>query len=116
MAYLGLADSARTYLVDRSKTFYEGSRFPAFWGPHDWIPDQDHGGVLKKAFQSMLLQVDPYTRKIYLIPAWPKDWDADFKLNAPYNTTIEGQVKNGEIVTLTVSPPSRKDDIILKSI
>ena len=114
MAYLGLADTAKPYLAERSKTYYEGSRFPAFWGPHDWIPDQDHGGVLKKAFQSMLLQVDPYSRKIYLLPAWPEDWDADFKLNAPYNTTIEGQVKNGEIVTLAVTPPSRKDDVILK--
>lgn len=116
MAYMGLTEQARDYLVDRSKTFNEGSRFPALWGPnYDWIPDQDHGGILTKAFQTMLIQVDPYTRKIYLLPAWPEDWDADFKLHAPYNTTIEGHVKNGKIESYTVTPSSRKDDVILKS-
>jgi len=115
MAYMGLTDQARDYLYDRSKTFHKGSRFPAFWGPNfDWIPDQDHGGILMKAFQSMLMQVDPYSRKIYLLPAWPDDWNADFKLNAPYNTTIVGSIKNGEIETLTVTPDSRKDDVIIK--
>ena len=47
MAYLGLADDARSCLVSRARSYHRGSRFPAFWGPnYDWIPDQDHGGVL----------------------------------------------------------------------
>ncbi len=113
MAYLGLADSAKKNLVNRAKNFDKGSRFPAFWGPnYDWVPDQDHGGVLMKAFQSMLLQTDPYSDRIYLLPAWPKEWDCDFKLHAPYNTVVQGRVKNGHVVDLVVTPQSRMKDIV----
>lgn len=115
MSYLGLTDQAKKNLVARSKEYDKNSRFPAFWGPnYDWTPDQDHGGVQMKTFQSMLMQVDPYSKKIFLLPAWPKEWNAEFKLHAPYNTTIEGRVQNGEIKDLKVSPSSRKDDIIIK--
>lgn len=114
MAYLGLTDQAKEYLINRSKHHHKDFRFPAIWGPSfNEIPDQDHGGVLMKAFQSMLLQADPYSEKIYLMPAWPADWNAGFKLHAPYNTTIEGVVKNGEIESLKVTPPSRKKDVIV---
>ncbi len=110
MAYLGLTDQARDYLVGRAKNKHKGSRFPAFWGPnYDWVPDQDHGSVLMKAFQSMLMQTDG--RKIYLLPAWPRDWDADFKLHAPYKTIIQGQVRNGEVKELEVTPKARLSDI-----
>ena len=114
MAYLGLTEQARDNLVARSMNYDKNSRFPAFWGPnYDWTPDQDHGGVLMKAFQSMLLQTDPYSKKIYLLPAWPSAWNSDFKLHAPYNTTIEGQVKNGAVLNLKVTPESRRKDIII---
>jgi alpha-L-fucosidase 2 len=114
MAYMGLTERARNYLVTRSGNYDKGSRFPAFWGPnYDWTPDQDHGGILMKAFQSMLVQADPYSKKIYLLPAWPEEWDAEFKLHAPYNTIIEGRFRDGEMEVLNVSPPSRKADIIL---
>jgi hypothetical protein len=113
MAYLGLTDQAKTNLVARAKNFNTDSRFPAFWGPnYDWTPDQDHGGVLMKAFQSMLLQADPYSGKIYLFPAWPKEWDVDFKLRAPGNTIIECSLKDGEIAQLTITPKSREKDIV----
>ena len=112
MAYLGLADQARRNLVGRAKNFDKGSRFPAFWGPnYDWIPDQDHGGVLMKAFQAMLLQTDG--RKIYLFPAWPKDWNVDFKLHAPLKTTLEGVYRDGKLAELKVTPPDRKADLVV---
>lgn len=114
MAYLGLTDQAKNNLLVRAKNYDKNSRFPAFWGPnYDWTPDQDHGGVLMKTFQSMLIQPDPYSKKIYLLPAWPKDWNVDFKLHAPYNTIIEGKVSNGKIETLQVTPESRKEDIVI---
>ncbi len=114
MAYLGLTDQTKENLVSRSENYDQGSRFPAFWGPnYDWTPDQTHGGVLMKTFQSMLMQADPYSEKIYLLPAWPKNWNAGFKLHAPYNTTIEGVVKNGEVESLKVTPSSREKDIII---
>ena len=111
MAYLGLAEDARQYVVGRAKAKHEGSRFPAFWGPnYDWVPDQDHGGVLLKALQAMLMQTDG--RKIMLLPAWPKDWDADFKLHAPYRTVVSGRVEQGRVTKLTVNPRGRKKDIV----
>ena len=60
--------------------------------------------------QEMLMQVDD--RKIYLLPAWPKEWDVHFKLHAPYQTTVEAFVKDGKIEKLTVVPESRKADIV----
>ena len=86
--------------------------FPAFWGPNfDWVPDQEHGGVLMKATQSMLMQVDG--EKIFLLPAWPGDWNVNFKLHAPKQTTIECRLENGAVVDLKVTPESRRQDIIL---
>ncbi|MCD6201649.1 MAG: hypothetical protein J7K46_07565 [Bacteroidales bacterium] len=117
MTYLGLTEQAKNGLVSRAKNYDKTKRFPAFWGPnYDWTPDQDHGGVLMKAFQSMLLQADPYSKKIYLVPAWPKEWNVDFKLHAPYNTIIEGTIKNGKIEALKVTPSSRKGDVIISEI
>jgi len=113
MAYLGLADEARQQLVGRARHHHRGSRFPAFWGPnYDWIPDQDHGGVLMKALQAMVLQADPYSEKIYLLPAWPKDWDVRFKLHAPNRTTVECEYRDGKIETLVVTPAERRRDIV----
>lgn len=114
MAYLGLTDQAREYLVKRARNYDKNSRFPAFWGPnYDWVPDQDHGGVLMKATQAMLMQTDPYSKKIYLLPAWPKGWDVDFKLHAPYKTVIKGSFENGKIEKLQVIPQSRRKDIVI---
>jgi hypothetical protein len=111
MAYLGLADEARTNLVGRARNHHKESRFPAFWGPNfDWIPDQDHGGVLMKAFQSMIMQTEG--RKIFIAPAWPQDWNANFKLHAPYQTVVEGRVEDGKLVDLKVSPESRRADVV----
>ncbi len=112
MAYLGLTDAARRNLVSRAKRHDKHSRFPAFWGPnYDWVPDQDHGGVLLKGLQSLLLQTDG--RKIYLLPAWPRDWDCDFKLHAPLQTVITGKVQGGRLTELNVTPPERRTDVIL---
>jgi len=114
MAYLGLADQAREYLVKRCKNHHKGSRVPAYWGPnYDWVPDQDHGGVMMKTVQAMIIQPDPYSRKIYLNPALPKDWNCQFKLHAPYNTILEGSIVDGKVVHLKVTPESRRGDVII---
>jgi alpha-L-fucosidase 2 len=111
-AFLGLTKIAADFVVNRATTKHEQSRFPAFWGPnYDWVPDQDHGGNLLMALQTMLLQADD--GKIHLLPAWPESWDVDFKLHAPQNTTVRGQVKNGTLIDLHVSPESRRQDIIM---
>jgi hypothetical protein len=112
MTYLGLACEARKAIVSRARSYDRGERFPAFWGPnYDWTPDQDHGGVLMKAFQSMLLQTDG--EKVFVLPAWPKEWNADFKLHAPRQTVIEGVYRDGRMLSLKVTPESRLADVIV---
>jgi hypothetical protein len=110
MAYLGLSEDARKAVVSRARSHDPGERFPAFWGPNfDWTPDQDHGGVLMKAFQSMLLQTDG--QHIFLLPAWPKEWNVEFKLHAPQQTIIEGVFRHGKLASLHVTPKSRRQDV-----
>ena len=112
MTYLGLADDARRAIVSRARSHDPGERFPAFWGPnYDWTPDQDHGGVLMKTFQAMLLQTDG--RKIFLLPAWPKEWNVEFKLHAPQQTVVEGLYQDGKLASLKVTPESRRADVEL---
>ena len=96
---------------DNEKAKRPDSRFPAFWGPNfDWIPDQCNGSVILSTLQYMLMQTDG--KKIILLPAWPKEWNASFKLHAPYQTTVEGRVENGKVVDLKVTPESRMKDIV----
>ncbi|HEY5914569.1 MAG TPA: DUF5703 domain-containing protein [Verrucomicrobiae bacterium] len=112
MAYLGRPEEARKGVVGRARSHDRGERFPAFWGPnYDWTPDQDHGGVLMKAFQAMLLQMDG--RQIFLRPAWPKDWNVQFKLHAPQRTIVEGTYRKGKMESLRVTPESRRADLVL---
>lgn len=119
MAYLGLTQEARKGLVARARTHHADSRFPAFWGPnYDWVPDQDHGGVLMKTYQAMLMQAEPATGteldgKIYLLPAWPADWDVTFKLHAPRQTVVQGEYRGGRMIKLDVQPAARRKDVVL---
>ena len=102
-AFLGLTDEAAGLVAARAASRDEGSRFPAFWGPNfDWIPDQDHGGNLMMALETMLLQADG--GKILVLPAWPKAWDVEFKLHAPGRTTVEGVYRSGKLESLDVTP------------
>jgi alpha-L-fucosidase 2 len=113
-AYLGLADTAKTYLVGRAKARNADSRFPAFWGPNfDWTPDQDHGSILMKTLQAMVLQTEGKT--LFLLPAWPKGWDVEFRLHAPYNTIVEGTYRKGTFKDLRVNPKERAKDIVFPS-
>ncbi len=109
-ACLGLTEDARRAVVARFSTKHAGSRFPAFWGPNfDWVPDQDHGANGLMALQTMLMQCEG--TRILLFPAWPKEWDVEFKLHAPYRTTVEGVLRSGRLVSLTVTPPQRRRDV-----
>jgi alpha-L-fucosidase 2 len=109
-AFLGLAAEARQRVASRFASANPGSRFPAFWGPNfDWIPDQDHGCNGLMALQTMLLQCD--SQRILLFPGWPKEWDVEFKLHAPANTTVEGVYRAGKLERLSVTPIERVDDV-----
>ena len=85
-------------------------RFPTFWGPgHDWVPDHNRGGSGMIGLQEMLMQT--IGDEIRLLPAWPREWDVDFKLHAPHKTAVEGRVRDGKLVDLKVTPESRRRDV-----
>ena len=110
-AFVGNAGQAASMVTSNFAAHDPGSRFPAFWGPAQvGINDQSHGGVAMTALQAMLMQV--VGKKIYLFPAWPKDWDVNFKLHALYNTTVEGELHAGKVVSLKVTPQSRAADVV----
>ena len=126
-AYLGLArEAARLASINFNDQFiaWHGNvdpeapfpsrpraRFPAFWETKmDGTPDNDHGANSVNALQSMLLQSDG--GKIYLLPAWPEDWDVSFKLWANDKTTVECEYRGGKVRSLKVTPSSRRKDVV----
>jgi hypothetical protein len=128
-ARLGLTNEARKYAL--AKLLYPsletdrkpGTRYPAFWDTFGFCqrPDFDHGGAAMVGLQEMLLQAEMPSmdsagkepgRKLYLLPAWPKDWNVDFKLHAPYQTTVECIFRDGKVKKLKVTPRSRMKDIV----
>lgn len=110
-ARLGLRAEAWQFTSLKLKD--SGRRFPAFWGPgFDWTPDHNWGGSGMIGLQEMLMQSDG--KKIYLFPAWPKHKDVHFKLHAPYKTTVEAKLKNGQISFLKVLPESRRNDVEIR--
>ena len=111
-AYLGDAFTARQYVTSHLTRKDERMRFPAFWtAGFDYVPDEDNGGNGLHALQTMLVQFDG--AKILLLPAWPKSWDAEFKLRAPMQTVVEGVVRGGKLIDLKVTPESRRKDVVV---
>ncbi|MFT3680142.1 MAG: DUF5703 domain-containing protein [Ferruginibacter sp.] len=113
-AMLGYTAVAKEYVTFNFSRKDAGLKFPAFWARgNDYMPDEDNGGNGENGLQQMLLQADG--KKIILLPAWPEEWNADFKLNAPFKTTVQGKVRNGKLVDLLVLPAERKRDVVLAS-
>lgn len=121
MAALGLTDEAKKRAI--AKLSYQAKaspdlRFPAFFGPgHDWMPDHNWGGSGMVGLQEMLMASDPFgDGKIFLLPAWPKEWDVDFRLYAPKRTIVEASVCQGRVVSLKVTPDERRKDIVMNTV
>ena len=93
-ARMGLTKEAERLLALKLQD--SGRRFPAFWGPgHDWVPDHNWGGSGMIALQEMLVQ--EARGIIYLFPAWPSQWDVEFRLHLPQNRVITGKNINYKI-------------------
>jgi len=109
-ACLGLTDEAETLITQKMA---DGPyRFPAFWGPgYDWSPDHNWGGSGMIGMQEMLMQ--EVGSKLYLFPAWPKKWNVKFKLCASRGTTVEAEMKDGQVVNVKVTPEERQQDVVL---
>ena len=107
-----LGDTALARKLNISKMNNGPYRFPAFW-PHtiDWAPDHNWGGSGMIGMQEMLMQT--HAGKIRLMPAWPKDWDVDFKLHAPRKTIVAGSIKAGKAVHLQITPQERRKDVVM---
>ena len=109
-AYLGLAHVAGKMVARRFGTEYLAARFPTYWMGYDWIPDHCSGGAGMICLQAMLIQCED--DKIVLFPAWPKEWDVEFKMHAPHQTTVEGVYHNGRLERLKVTPDTRAKDVM----
>ena len=106
-ARLGLVQEARKYMWLKMGDAIN-RRFPTFWGPgHDYVPDHNWGGSGMIGMQEMLMQC--FGDDIYLLPAWPKDVDVEFKLYALDNTEVEVSYIGGKL-EYTVS--KRKNVIV----
>jgi hypothetical protein len=115
MAALASPEKAKERAIYKmANTAAPQARFPAFFGPgHDWLPDFNWGGSGSTGIQEMLLAPEPgKTGKLHLFPAWPAEWDVEFKLHAPGKTLVEASLKGGKLVSLKVTPASREKDIV----
>ena len=94
-ACLGLTDEAADL---NTRKFASGPyRYPAFWDPgFDWAPDHNRGGAAMIGLQEMLLQ-EKEDGELLLFPAWPKSWNAKFRLHASGNRVVEAEIKDGKV-------------------
>lgn len=111
-AYAGNAAEARAGLANRFRDASTQCRFPLYGsaGP-DSCPDFDHFGSGSTALQRMLVQ--EAGGKILLLPAWPADWDADFKLHLAEKTVISGKVVGGKLTGWDITPSARRKDVVV---
>lgn len=110
-AMLGITSVAEQRVYFDFTNFDSRQKFPGFWASgSDYTPCQPNGDNGENGLQQMLMQIDG--KAIMLLPAWPAGWDATFKLNAPYQTTVEGSIVQGQLTNLVVTPTSRMADVI----
>ncbi|EAT91497.2 hypothetical protein SNOG_00002 [Parastagonospora nodorum SN15] len=87
LARMGLTTNA-TAMTEQRFAPSTVCKFPTFKGPNfDWTPDLNHFGAAAIGLQEQLMQTF-VGNDIRLLGAWPKTWDARFKLYAPHNTTV----------------------------
>lgn len=57
--------------------------------------------------------MQPEGKKIVLFRSWPPEWDGDFRVQAPFDTTVEGTIRGNTLVKLRVTPASRRTDLVI---
>lgn len=87
-------------------------RFPLFGRESpDSCPDFDHFGSGSVALQKMLVQEG--NGKILLLPAWPSQWDANFKLHVSRGGIVTGTVRDGKLVEWDIQPASLRSKVVV---
>ncbi|MCP4378406.1 MAG: LamG domain-containing protein [bacterium] len=111
-AYAGNAWEAKDGLIHRFRNASKQCRFPLYGSAKpDSCPDFDHFGSGSTALQRMLVQ--EAAGKILLLPAWPADWDVDFKLHLEKKTVISGKVVDGKLTGWSIEPATRRKDVVI---
>ncbi|MEI6972739.1 MAG: PKD domain-containing protein, partial [bacterium] len=57
--------------------------------------------------------MQPEGKQIILFKAWPPEWDGDYRMQAPEDTTIELSIRSNKLVKLLVTPVSRRTDVVI---
>ena len=109
-ACAGNAGEARDGLIRRARVTSGVCRFPLY-GPHmaDGTPNFPHLGSAATALQRMLVQESG--NKVVLLPAWPENWDVEFKLHLSGGAVVTGTVKDGRLLDWTIRPEVRRKDV-----
>lgn len=69
--------------------------------------------TLESTLQSMLLQADG--KRLLLFPAWPEEWNVQFRLHAPGRTIVMAAAEHGKVKASEVSPSARTSDLQFSS-
>jgi fibronectin type 3 domain-containing protein len=110
-ALVGLGSAAQRDITYNFNDTDSTARYQGFWATEsDYVPTEDTGGAAMSALQYMLMQ--SVGNQITVLPAWPANWNVDFKLNAPQNTSVRLILKGNAITQLTVTPASRASNVV----
>ena len=58
----------------------------------------------------LMAPADDVGQSVVLLPAWPCEWDVSFKVHAPKQTVITGQLVGGKL-SFSVEPARRKANV-----
>jgi len=115
---LGRAYDAKNMVLNRNYKSNGPWKYDAFTPQHqDWLPSLDQLEWMRVGLHYMAIQnnfLDINDNNIYLLPAWPCEWNINFKLHAKQNTIVYFEYNaTTKKYNLTVEPESRKNDIKL---
>lgn len=114
LASLGLADDAGKAAIAGLADAAASARFPLIRGAADAGPDLAALAAGMAGVNAMLIASEPDPKgRIFLLPAWPRNWDVTFRVRAPGGTLVDGTVASGKLVRLVTTPVERRDDIVL---
>lgn len=115
LASLGLAEEAGQALLASWGENEVGATFPNLTGPQTLgSPDFIRAGDAMAGLHAMLVAAEPKADgRIFLLPAWPKNWDVTFRLRVPGNTQIDAVIEAGSLRKFVIEPTSRRAHVVL---